>query len=573
MTGQDDGGRGDGSAAGAADDAPRLIDRRTLLRSGAAAGGAFAIASAAGLWPTRRALAATPSPVNPPNILVILVDQLRAPQGFQTTPLARALTPNLAALRKNGVSFTSHYTAANDCTPARSTLLTGLYSHQTGCLITGMSSLAPVFPTWGTMLREIGYTTAYFGKWHLSHGDNHWTTARNGHALELYGFDGGTYPSPDGAPGQGWQVDPLIVAQFASWYATVPEDRPWCTTVSLVNPHDIAWWYRWTSRLATESSAPNIVRTLPTNFETPLQLIAGRKPALQLALQETAARAFGPVPFTGPAAVRAWTPFMNLYLKLSAQVDRQIGGVLATLASRPPVAANTVVVFTSDHGEYGGAHGLRGKGAAVYEEALKVPMIVNDLRGQITRAPAVARSGLTSSVDVAPLLLTIATGSNAWRKESQFSHIAGRHDMAAMLANPRAPGRPYVLHATDEILSEYASQPYAFNAPLHVTAIRTPTAKYARYMNWAPHRSLTVGLNEQRELYDYRPRGGILELHNLAGISRLERSLDSTLSRAIRNELNEPLPARYRAAQAVAYTHYYLAAAQAAVIAAVNRGR
>jgi len=81
------------------------------------------------------------------------------------------LMPNLARLRSGGISFDSHYTAANDCTPARGALLTGLYSHQTGCLVTGGSTLAPRFPTWGTMLREHGYTTAWFGKWHLTSHD------------------------------------------------------------------------------------------------------------------------------------------------------------------------------------------------------------------------------------------------------------------------------------------------------------------------------------------------------------------------------------------------------------------
>jgi arylsulfatase A-like enzyme len=537
------------------------IDRRTLLRGGAVAGGALAITSAAGMLSgvARKAFAQAPGAraSSLPNILVIIVDQLRAPQGFQTTAAARGMMPNLAALRKGAVSFASHYTAADDCTPARSTLLTGLYSHQTGCLMTGGSTLAPVFPTWGTMLRDYGYVTAYFGKWHLTHGDDNWTMARNSNALEKYGFDGGSYPSPDGAPGQGTLVDPLITAQFTNWYATAPASRPWCTTVSLVNPHDIAWWYRWTIPFAQERRPPSIVSTLPANFETPLQLFARRKPTLQLALQDTAAAAFGSVPFTGPAAVKAWLPFMNLYLALSALVDRQIGAVIATLASRPTLAANTVVVFTSDHGEYGASHGLRGKGAGVYEEAIRVPLIVNDLRGKLTRAPTVDRTGLTSSVDVAPLLLTIASGSNAWRKDRRFAHIAGRHDLAAMLANPRAPGRGFVLHATDEVLSEFASKPYLFGAPLHVTAIRTRTAKYALYSHWAPQSNNVASVGQQRELYDYSTRNGRLELRNVAGSSRLEHTLNAQITAAIRNELRAPIPARWRTAQATAYFSYY----------------
>ena len=103
--------------------------------------------------------------------------------------------------------------------------------------------LAPVFPTWGTILREHGYTTAWFGKWHLTRRDNNWTAARDAGALEPYGF-GGHLPLAGRAPAEGWRVDPMIAAQFQSWYAKAPANRPWCTTVSFVNPHDIAWWYR-----------------------------------------------------------------------------------------------------------------------------------------------------------------------------------------------------------------------------------------------------------------------------------------------------------------------------------------
>ena len=556
------------------DSGSRRLDRRTLLKGALAAGGALAGGgvladlgkASAGAFP--RLASRTQSP---PNILVVLVDQLRAPQWFQTGSLASTLMPNLARLGSGGVSFAGHYTAANDCTPARGALLTGLYSHQTGCLVTGGSTLAPQFPTWGTMLREHGYATAYFGKWHLTSHDNKWT-ARNAGALGRYGFSGGTYPSPDGGPGEGWRADPAIAAQFRAWYAKTPSNRPWCTTVSFVNPHDIAWWYRWTNQTKTEHSAPSLVHALPRNFETPAQLIARGKPRLQLSLQQTAATGFGPVSYGGSQALRSWLPFADLYLMLIREVDKQIGSVMATLASRPQIAANTVVVFTSDHGEYGGSHGLRGKGAGVYDEGIRVPLIVNDHRGLLNAAPAQARTGLTSSVDVAPLLLTIATGSNAWRADSHYSQLAGRHDLGRMLTDPAAPGRAMVLHATDEIVSEFAIEPYAVSAPLHVVAIRTPRAKYALYSNWKPNSDTVQPSGQERELYDYSSQEGVLEIANLAGKhSKLEPALDAQLAAAVSNELRQPLPPRLRAAQADGYADYYTTAKKTALVAAKQR--
>jgi arylsulfatase A-like enzyme len=511
-----------------------------------------------------------------PNILVIMVDQLRTPCWFSASAAAARLMPNLASLRDGGVSFESHYTASNDCSPARSTMLTGLYTHQTGCMITGGSTLNPGFPTWGSMLREQGYRTWWYGKWHLTHGDNHWNALSDEDALERYGFSGGTYPSPDGGPGQGWEVDPYIAAQFEEWVAGAPAHEPWCTTVSFVNPHDIAWWYRWSDRFPAEASAASIVKQLPPNFQTPEEMQQQGIPRLQLSHQETTAISFGRVPFTGAGVTQAWTPFCDLYLKLLRQVDTQIGTVLRALHSRPELAANTVVLFTSDHGEYGGSHGLRGKGAAVYEEGVRVPLVVKDLRGgrALTRAPKRARTGLTSSVDVAPLLLGIATGSDSWRKDSHYAHLAHRHDLLGMLRGPHAPGRTHILHATDEIVTEYAIRPYAADAPLHIAAIRTPKAKLALYSNWAPGTAKITTEGQEAELYDYRTQGGRLEIENRAGAEDpLEAQMRARLQQAAAEELRQALPGRLHGPQRKGFEDYFDTASDAAIKATRRRSR
>jgi arylsulfatase A-like enzyme len=570
----------------------KKIDRRTfvkkgLLAGGAVAGGALAVSRLADAndGSNARVSAATTSlpasaqpvarhtPAGPrqPNILVIMVDQLRFPQWFGAGPGGPVLPPNLQRLRQDAVSFARHYTASNDCTPARATLLTGLYTHQTGCMITGGSTLDPGFPTWGSMLREHGYHTHWYGKWHLTHGDNKWNPEGGSRALERYGFAGGTYPSPDGAPGQGWRVDPGIAGQFEQWFSTVGESKPWCTTVSFVNPHDIAWWYDWSNRVPAEAFAPSVIGALPPNFETPELLAARNKPLLQRSFQETAASSFGPVPFTGPEVTSTWLSMFNLYAKLQLEVDQHIGRVLDALASRPQVAANTVVVFTSDHGEYGGSHGLRGKGASAYEEAIRVPLIVKDPRGVLTTAPEIARTQLTSSVDVAPLLLTIAGGSDEWRRERRYAHIAGRLDMAGILADPSAPGRPYVLHATDETVTEFANEPYAADAPLHVVALRTAAAKYATYSNWSDEGIRQLAEGQEHELYDYRTANGRLELDNSAGRNPAEGSLQALLRRAFAQELRRPLPARLHAARERGFNDYFRVATRVATRAATHR--
>ncbi len=567
----------------------RRVDRRTFLKGGLIAGGTIAGAGLAiraaadtdgssspppSTSPVPSAARTKPSArQEKPNILVIIVDQLRFPQWFSPAPAGVGLPPNLQRLRQGAVSFARHYTASNDCSPSRSTLLTGLYTHQTGCMITGGSTLDPGFPTWGTMLREQGYRTRWLGKWHLTHGDNRWNALTGEQALERYGFDGGIFPSPDGAPGQGWRVDPHITAKFSEWFAEEGGAEPWCTTVSFVNPHDIAWWYKWTDRVAPEASARHTVHRLPPNFETPELLLERHKPRLQRSFQETAASSFGPVPFTGPEAAGTWLEFLDLYVKVQLEVDRHIGHVMRTLESRPDVAANTVILFTSDHGEYGASHGLRGKGASAYEEAIRVPLLVKDPRGQLTALPELPRTQLTSSVDVTPLLLTIATGSDEWRRGPHYSHLAGRLDLAGILADPAAPGRSYVLHATDETVTEFAIEPYAADAPLHIVAMRTPQAKYAIYSNW-PETGITPLTNGQEvELYDYRTHSGRLELHNSAGRSRLEAQLRTQLELALNDELRGPLPPRLVEAHARGFADYFSTARHAATSAAARRKR
>jgi len=563
------------------------IDRRTFLKGSLLAGGvlggaAVAIRAIAGggtdgqpprPTPARAVARRASSSGERPNILVILVDQMRYPQWFSPALVGAGLPPNLQRLRDGAVVFARHYTASNDCTPARSTLLTGLYTHQTGCMITGGSTLNPGFPTWGKLLREQGYATRWYGKWHLTHHDNWWSQVSGPRSLERYGFSGGTFPSPDGAPGQGQRVDPRIAQQFEEWLSREGSAGPWCTTVSFVNPHDIAWWYFWSNKIASEATAGHSVRRLPPNFETPETLIARGKPRLQRSLQETAATAFGPVPFSGPRAHERWLQFMNLYTKLQRDVDAQVGRVLTELANRPEVAANTVILFSSDHGEYGASHGLRGKGAAAYEEGIRVPLIVKDPRGQLTAAPEHVRTQLSSSVDVAPLLLTIASGSDDWRREEHYSHLAGRLDLAGILSDPSAPGRSYVLHATDEVVTEFAVEPYAADAPLHVIALRTPEAKYATYSDWPATGIEALAAGQETELYDYSTHGGRLELDNTAGRNPLEGQLVAQLQRAISDELHAPLPPTMREVQQRGFENYFSIAKRDATAAAASRRR
>lgn len=491
-----------------------------------------------------------------PNILVIIVDQMRAPQWFPAPEQLDVALPNLGRLRRSSVSFESHYTASNMCTPSRGVMTTGLYSHQTGCLFTGEgpseSSLAPRFPTWGTMLRQQGYRTWWWGKWHLgSSGD---TTPEG---LDAHGFSGGTYPSPNGAPNQGLRQDPSIVEQFAGWFDDHAGTGPWCTTVSLVNPHDICWW----PKNPLPNNVPHWFDAGPANFETPDVLHQRGKPALQIDYANFMSPLMtGAVTYSGPDSADHWARCLDMYLWLQQQVDAQIGRVLDTLASRPEIDENTVVVFTSDHGEYGGSHGLRGKGAAAYEEAIKVPLYLRDPR--LTPIPGDTRTQLTSSVDLAPLLLTIGHGGDGWRTDTRYAYLAGRADLSAIAENAATPGRPWIAHLTDDmsveemttlLKSEHTRAAFGVtelpatiptSAPNHIVAVRTPDAKLGVYSYWRPGgMEIDTSRPIERELYDYSTPSGRGEIDNQAGRNPKEAALQALIDQHVLPEVRAPLPA------------------------------
>ena len=536
-----------------------FIDRRTFLRR--AAGG---MASMAALWPTNRwrlpGQAHTASTGARPNILVVMVDQMRSPQWFPDQSQLDALLPNLARLRTGAVNFTNHFAAATACTPSRACMLTGLYTHQHFCLITQTSYLHPDFPTWGDYLRHFGYTTHWFGKWHLSEDCDGGAPPYT--YLEPYGFNTYTCPDPHGAPGQGLGTDDDIAAQFAGWLgsSTAPA-QPWCATVSFVNPHDIMFYPRFTAHISGEDNPPSVFTELPPNFETPAQLASRNKPALQSELVDVANRQFGLMRHAGPGYADEWIKMLDTYLQLHQYVDTQIGAILDALEANPAMRDNTVVIFTCDHGDFCGSHGLRGKGGAVYEESIRVPFSVHDYSGTLG-AQAGDRTQLTSHIDLAALLMTIGYGGSGWRALPECSHLSPRFDLLDVIRNPSAAGRSYVLHTTDEPGTEEKTdvdyQPFNAAVANHVACYRTAAGKLATYNFWTENTVDIAAEGEEVECYDYSTSNGRLELDNITdGANPLFAQLYASLmSDAYGNELRAPLPASLETAQNEARTQY-----------------
>jgi arylsulfatase A-like enzyme len=583
------------------------LSRRDFLKVVGAAG---VVAGTLGSGPlANRALAKAAEPPQPGlNILFIMVDQMRTPWEFMPPALAKATVPTIMGLANEGVAFSQYYASSNDCTPSRTTQATGLYTHQTAIFATTPpTNLNPGFPTFGTMLRQQGYDTYWFGKWHMSGGSNgdcspaDASPAEKAQPYDKYGFsvfpgsdppgtlslaDGtnplggtvlgaagasfvgsGTCPSPNGGPGMGLAMDPIIRQQFVNWLSSRPQQggKPWMSVVSFVNPHDIAWYPRWTRGLAGERAALPLYSGLPGNFETRRDRALHRKPTLQSRLMQLENEAFGHMPEDGTPP-RLWSKMLDTYVRMQYDVDIQIAQVLRALKASA-FANNTLVVFTSDHGEYGGAHGMRGKGMAFYDEGVRVPLIVKDPTKTWTKAIGQKRNHLVESVDLAAMFMTFATGSNDWRGDSTYAQIANRADIAGICVNPKTPGRPYVAYATDEP-GTAALVPDAQSlapAPNHIMGIRTPGGKYAQYAFWKDG-TLTVDTQHliQYEAYDYRTKGGRSEMDNVYRAKRMSREntafvrrMEALLDRAIETEIQAPVPPALQAAQDAAMNTWF----------------
>ncbi len=552
-----------------------FVSRKTFLKTTAAAGLAVAAAGALPKW-TMPAAEAQTTPRAGMNILFIMVDEMRTPYVYMSPKLQRFVVPTITKLGDDGVRFTNFFGSSNCCTPARSSQITGLYTHQVGIFGTTLdSTLNAGFPTFGTMLREQGYDTQWIGKWHVTPSDVEGEGTVNGcmaNPYEAYGFTvpdvaSGTCPSPDGGAGQGMFMDPITRQQFRDWIATRPvEGKPWFTTVSLINPHDIQFYPAAQRRVQGEQFPPKLYSDLPENYETIQDRKRRKKPDLYEAIVEISNASFGSLPDkTSEKTKKNWVKMLDSYAQLQFMVDVEINACLRALENSGH-ADNTVVVFVSDHGDYVGSHGLRGKGYGAYDEGMHIPLIVKDPSGTWVKNTKTDRHQMFSSVDLAALFLTIATGNDDWRKDSRYAQIAERPSIAAALANPRAAGRRYIAHATDEeaILPEQisgTSEAVPYDAPNHVSMVRTKFGKIARYAYWKEGGyQIDTSKDIQWECYDYRTKAGRLELDNVyeAPDHRdFVKAMKKVLDVAMRDEIRAPLPSNLQATQKAAFQRWF----------------
>jgi uncharacterized sulfatase len=593
------------------------MDRRDFLKKASASGLGLALSRPLDTIASTRAQAK-------PNILFILIDQMRFPKVFpagvtSVNQFLKQFMPHTHKLWKHGVKFSQHFGGTTACTPSRGVIITGLYSHQTWLANTITSGpntkvsippvLDPGFPTYGKLLRQAGYQTPYIGKWHVS-------LQQLPQPLEVYGFDAMTKPDPTGSNLQGtigdeangYLSDEDSADQAVTWLsARTTAEQPWCLTVGFVNPHDHEFFWGGTEFQTyndlfnsqstykpfsfyssnkgvdyppTVSWDDNIAKappelgypTLPPNWESSDHLLQ-HKPAAHTFVRTFSQFVWGGVsedasqtqfaiePYPGVdgygigiAPYSYWQRSFDSYTQFMTIVDKQIGRVVNALPE--DVASNTVIVFASDHGDYGGAHGLvTNKAATAYDECFHVPLIVVDNTGRLASDIDTIRDGLTSHVDLLNLFVSLGhNGSQSWLHGPIGEIYGNRHNMIPMLASAAAPGRDYILFATDEL----SAPQYNFNdASLHIAAMRTASEKIATYSKWRPYTTKIIPDSTEVEFYDYSTVGGRHETHNVPDDSRVQGLLQQ-LEILTKNELAKTLPGQYRIVQERARLRYLL---------------
>jgi len=398
-------------------------------------------------------------PSSTPNILLILTDEERYQPDYERDRLdefRKSRLPARTAMEQSGIQFHRHYTAATACAPSRASLFTGQYPSLHRVRNTdGLAKTANGpnmtwlgvggVPTMGHWFRAAGYRTFFRGKWHVSHadliddqtGNGLLTNDREGRvideaieayrqadALEPYGFSGWLGPEPHGAnPANAAIVrDPLFAEQLVEVFDALGDEgadtQPWLGIASFLNPHDIAFAgkpWEWLG-------FPPIPDWVPEIPEAPSQADSlDERPACQAGFRAVWPKMVFPQDADGE--------YRKLYHYLQAQVDISIGRILEAL-DRNGLAENTVVVFTSDHGDQLGAHGgLMQKWHNAYDETIRVPFVAT--------GPGIAASRdlteiPTSHVDLLPTLLGLAGTNSA----TLLQTVEGHHSEARAL-----PGR------------------------------------------------------------------------------------------------------------------------------------
>ena len=316
-----------------------------------------------------------------PNILVIMTDQQHI-DTLSAGGCRYVKTPAMDSLMHRGVSFTQSYSPNPVCSPARSAVFTGRMSTETGVVSNG-KRIRKDIPNMGQWFSETtSYETVYAGKWHVPRT----------HTLDIKGFR----VINTGIGGHGILGDATTSRACEGFLRNRESKKPFLMVASFMQPHDICEWLRLNTydpkRLPYEGLASELP-PLPNNFD-----YDPREPDYLKKNRQSRD------PFVRGWEALQWQYYLWSYYRHIEQVDAEIGRVLRALEEAGQ-AENTLVVFTSDHGEGLGHHQMVRK-SSPYDESSRVPMVVS-FPGHC-QENVINTSHLVSGVDIMPTICDLA---------------------------------------------------------------------------------------------------------------------------------------------------------------------
>jgi len=310
-----------------------------------------------------------------PNILFIFTDQQSA-YAMSCAGNADLNTPAMDSLAETGARFENAYCTQPLCTPARASLFTGLMPHECGINSNGQPIREHLRDQeLGKVLTRAGYECVYGGKWHVPE-----IAIPEGHGFRNIAGFGDTH-----------------LADRCIEFLKQDHDQPFFLVASFDNPHNICEWAR-SQRLpwgpiddVPTQDCPN----LPANFAIP----AFEPGAIRIEQAE-----FREVHSTWDFSDEHWRHYRHAYYRLCEKVDAEVGKILDALREQG-LEDNTLVVFSSDHGDGHGAHHWNQK-SVLYEEVVRIPFIVS-LKG-VTRPGHVDSHLVSNGLDLFPTLCDYA---------------------------------------------------------------------------------------------------------------------------------------------------------------------
>ncbi len=330
-----------------------------------------------------------------PNILFLFTDQ----QTYRALSCAgnpHLSTPAMDRLAAEGVRFEHAYCTSPVCGPARGSLITGRMPHETGVEWNGQSMNSDI-PHMGHIFREHGYRTVWAGKWHLpeSYPLRAGTKQKEIDGFELLPF----YDSSKNWPEWGYgDVTDEPLAEAVVHFLKQPQEKPLLLGVSFCNPHDCCYLTRRPERYPSANEIDEPLPPLPHNYE-----IDPNEPEFYTH-KRNMDRYGDELLLSKPWGEPEWRAYLWNYYRMTERVDAAIGQVLKALDDAG-LADNTLVLFTSDHGDGVASHRWTAK-LSLYEESVRIPFMVR-WPGEIP-AGRVDRTHLVSQLDVLPTLCDAA---------------------------------------------------------------------------------------------------------------------------------------------------------------------